>query len=684
MFKLLKTVFFETKFHQKLVLEQCLVRNFLHALVVFITLVAQYFGGIGVLDDLVVTLGIGYIILSAISTVLVHFYQQLSRPIAIAGVLTDTFIICFIMYSGADKEAGLYGLLLFLVIANGLRFGKKFMQFANIVSMCGFVAVVIFNEFWQSHVLLSIGNILWLIIIPAHLTNLLNHLEEAIIKAESANTAKTLFLANMSHEIRTPLTSIIGFSKNLLNKQLPENDSQAALDAIIRNGEHLSNIVNDILDISKIETGKLEVEQREFSVFELIHEIDFLFREKIERKGLEFTVNYHYPIPETVVSDSFRIRQVLINLLSNAIKFTQHGRISIDIKFNKKQKKLLISVTDTGIGLSNDKSKEIFSNFTQADTSTTREYGGTGLGLSISKKLVNILGGKLTLESRPGHGSQFAFTIAIDKDFNSALVSQLPDLSDHFHLPADQQLHISGDILLVEDVKDNQLLISNLLQDIGADVDTAENGIIAIEKATQKKYDLILMDIQMPVMGGKEALSHLRKQHYTGPVVFLSANVVQNEEKESKNLDCQGFLSKPINESKLHSVLIKFLRSTRSSNTPSQKRDENKGVIYSSLTANKNSDSKTYEELTRAFALQLKGRINEIDKAFLQQDHSLLKQLLHNLKGLGGNMGYEIITRLISTIEDSINENNTAEVELLIKELYRTEIKIMAGFDPEL
>lgn len=683
MFALVKKVFTQTVFQPKLALEQCIVRNFLHILVVGTTLIAQYFGGIGVLDDLIVIFGFVYIGLSIIFTALVYHFHFLSKIISITGLMADVFIVCFIMYMGGDKEAALYGLLLFIVIANGLRFGKVYMQFANLTCIAGFLVVISLNEFWQAHTILSIGNVIWLILIPAHLTNLLTHLEDAVLKAETANTAKTLFIANMSHEIRTPLTSIIGFGRSLLNKTQSTESTDNAIDAIIRNGEHLSVIVNDILDISKIEAGMLELEQREFSIIDVIRDVEFIFRKRFEDSGLALNVSYVFPLPEKILSDSLRIKQILINLCSNAIKFTELGGVTIDVRFDANSNELLFSVKDSGIGLSAGKMDDMFSNFTQADTSTTREYGGTGLGLPISAKLAKMLGGKLWVESELGKGSQFYFTVAVGGGSDISLINELPDdLMESMHAEK-VNVNVSGKVLLVDDVVDNRVLIKFLLEDMGAEVDLAENGKVALDKIVKNEYDLVLLDLQMPVIGGLEALKEVRERGEDVPVVILTANVIQNEEKESKSINCQGFLSKPIDEIKLMDVVSTYLCKNESViNLPIKQNvlvmDEN---IIESTLIHEVSESNKYEKLAESFALQLNDRIGAIESAFKEKDGELLDDLVHNLKGLGGNMGYEIITEISKEIEIAVVEKADSRVETLIDELYKTEIKILAAFN---
>ena len=687
MIQFFNKVFYETEFDPERTLEQCVVRNVLQILVVSILLISQYFGAIGELDDIVAYVGITYIVISLALTPLVYRYQQLSKPIAITGVVTDTFIICLIMLMGGDKEAGLYGLLIFLVVANGVRFGKVYMRFANLIGIIGYIVVISFNEYWQSHILLSIGNILWLIIIPAHLANLLTYLEDAVERAEAANLSKTLFIANMSHEIRTPLTSIIGFSRNLLKKTISAEKKDNALEAIIRNGEHLTSIVNDILDISKIEAGKLELDCREFSLVEVVHEIELLFKQRVENEGLTFSINNIFPLPEKIFSDSLRLKQVLINLCGNALKFTKEGGVTVNISFDAEKSQLEFVVKDTGIGLTESQVEEIFSNFAQADASTTREFGGTGLGLSISAKLVEMLGGEIWVKSDLGQGSEFAFTVPVGEVESLVLVNEMPEVSFNISQDDRAQTKVTGKILLVDDVVDNLLLISTLLEDMGADVDVAENGELALAKTMNENYDLVLLDLQMPVMDGLESLKKMRQNKYTSPVVILTANVIQNEESESQEIGCQGFLSKPIDDILLQDTVSKYLEVVDEQQVQSKQipvHSEAEDIIVSKLLSERNEESlKKYKEIVGMFSSQLHERISEIENAFRSGESDLLYQLIHKLRGLGGNMGYEVVTDITAEIESLIGNDKNDEIEGLINELYRVEKRILAGLRSE-
>ena len=341
-------------------------------------------------------------------------------------------------------------------------------------------------------------------------------LAEARDEAISANHSKSVFLANMSHEIRTPLSAIIGFSETLLlpNQSMPERVD--AIRTIIRSGNHLLRIINDILDVSKIEAEKIEVEHIPVHLFETIDDVEAIVSPLALEKNLRFEIDYQFPLPTHINSDPLRLKQIMINLCNNAIKFTQHGSVRIKVNCDRQQQRLTFKVIDTGIGLTDAQVGSVFSAFTQADASITRQYGGTGLGLYLSQQLAVMLGGSITVQSTPEVGSCFTVIVATGNLNDTVFVNQriVQDSTDAAPLP--REVTVRGDVLLVEDNIDNQKLISLFLRRAGARTDTAENGQRAVELATQRAYDLILMDLQMPVMGGPGGDAHAAPTRLSG------------------------------------------------------------------------------------------------------------------------------------------------------------------------
>lgn len=377
--------------------------------------------------------------------------------------------------------------------------------------------------------------------------------------AEAATRAKSEFLANMSHEIRTPMTAILGYSDILLNDaegQTPD-DQVKALKTIQRNGRYLIDLINDILDLSKIEAGKIELETAECSPIHVVSEVVSLMQVRAEAKNLTLEAIYEGPVPETIRTDPLRLRQVLINLLGNAVKFTELGSVRLTVRAQSTlggSDRLVFEVSDTGIGMTPEQTRKLFQPFTQADNSTSRRFGGTGLGLTISKRLAEMLGGDITLTSRHGVGSSFSLTIDPGPLENVRLIDA-PDLHSEVDEtrqdPSPMAEELSCRILLAEDGQDNQRLIAFLLRKAGAEVDVAENGVVAFERAMGclnegRPYDVVLMDMQMPILDGYQATRKLREAGYTRPVVALTANAMAGDREDCLAAGCDEFATKPI------------------------------------------------------------------------------------------------------------------------------------------
>ena len=413
-----------------------------------------------------------------------------------------------------------------------------------------------------------------------------NELREAERLAIAANLAKGAFLANMSHEIRTPMTAILGYADMLLSEGDIERappERIEAIQTIRRNGEHLLTIINDILDFSKIEAGKLEVDRVAVDPIRIVEEVVSLMHVRAKQKQLDLDVAWKGPLPRMIQGDPVRMRQVLINLVGNAIKFTDRGSVTITTSFTKNREGepfVQYDVRDTGIGLTQEQIEKLFQSFSQADSSMTRKYGGTGLGLTISKRLTEMMGGELTVESTPGKGSTFSAKISSGQIEGVAMVNpclQLEANSRSDERQLDQAPQLTGcRILLVEDGPDNQKLIAFLLRKSGAEVTIVENGKLAIESLTQDatvdgelthpaRFDVILMDMQMPVMDGYTAASILRDRGNRIPVIALTAHALNAEREKCLAAGCDEYATKPINRKKLiHTVA----RMAKRSQTP--------------------------------------------------------------------------------------------------------------------
>lgn len=391
------------------------------------------------------------------------------------------------------------------------------------------------------------------------------NLKEAQKRAEAANDAKTHFLANMSHEIRTPLNAIMGFTELLLDPAISMDEKVKSVGIVRRNGQQLLKIVDEILDISKVEAGGLEMERVETNVQEMLFEIKSLMENQASAKGIELIFENISRLPNAVMTDSTRLRQILLNVIGNAIKFTEKGSVRVSGRYftsMEGQSILQFCVTDTGLGVDEDAAEKIFQPFSQADSSTTRLYGGTGLGLALSRRLARALGGDVKLlRSRLGHGSTFEIEVKADL---AGQANAKPKMSA-IHEEASKSEDISmgslkgKKILLVEDAEDNQFLIRQFLHQTGAVIDVANNGKEGVEKALKNDYEIVLMDIQMPLVDGYQATTQLRQAGYAKPIIALTAHALVEEREKSLSNGCNGHLTKPVNRRQLIESIQKFV-----------------------------------------------------------------------------------------------------------------------------
>lgn len=427
-----------------------------------------------------------------------------------------------------------------------------------------------------------LGSIISLLIysVLSFSTRLRNHLQSELaereasqreilharFEAENANRAKTLFLANMSHEIRTPLGVIVGFSDLALDKPNLEEEIRKFLRVIKRNAQQLVTLVGEVLDLSKIEANKLEVECVKFSLPDVLQEIVSSFEVRAQEKNVRLILDLKQKIPECLFSDPTKFRQILTNLIGNAVKFTPRGFIKVIPRLHSPPIKgtimdFEIFIEDSGIGINPENSKKLFQPFSQADASMTRKYGGTGLGLILSKKLAQLLEGDVKLvKSEPGKGSVFSFRLKAGPFEEFWNPDHKPEEFKEINKPSELKPLSGQTILLVEDALDNQVLFSTYLKSSGADFDIAKDGIEALKKVEEKNYSLVLMDIQMPNMDGHEATARLRQNKFKKPIIALTAHAFQEEKSRALEGGFDDYLTKPVSRKELIKKIVSHLK----------------------------------------------------------------------------------------------------------------------------
>lgn len=520
-----------------------------------------------------------------------------------------------------------------------------------------------------------------------------------------ASQTKSDFLANMSHEIRTPLNGILGFTDMLLqeDERTTDENRKEWLSVIQNSGQHLLHLINNILDLSKVESAEIELEMSACDPVNELADLASIMRVHANDKMIDLEIKASGHLPHRITTDPTRFRQILTNLISNAIKFTETGSVTIHTELvdsGDHEMSLVVQIIDTGTGIPENKLKTIFEPFTQADSSVTRIFGGTGLGLTISRQLAIVLGGTLEVESTLGEGSTFTLSLpigALDQldlrlDFQSESVRNAQLTREHAPL---KDL-INGRILLVDDGKTNRQLIGLILERAGAKVVTANNGQEGYNLAIESEFDLILMDMQMPIMDGYTATNRLREQGIKTPIIALTASAMVNDRERSMDAGCNEYMTKPVDIKELVDraaywiinpqaeqvatpkplrIIPEHAESPTRALKPREQSDVQPPAIISSLL----EEDPDLREIVLGYIKQLPDYLSKIEQAYANKDLEIISAVAHKLRGSGGTVGLDPLTQAAIKLEDSVLDQQLDKTSQSIEDLRTVIDQIQRG-----
>ena len=583
-------------------------------------------------------------------------YPGISPFRRLLGIPIDIGCVAYLMHSGDELTAFTFPIFLWAIFGNGFRFGVKYLFIAAFIGFLAFLAVVATTPFWRDNRELSGGLLAGLIILPVYISMLIRRLSEAKRQAEEASRAKSLFLASLSHELRTPLNAVIGLSDMLACAQLPRAQADMAR-TIGKSGRSLLNMINSLLDLSRMEIGK-KPQMGVFALHDMLHDIRDMLNVQARAKGIELALHLDPHLPLHVQGSMRHFEEVLINLVGNAVKFTSHGFVRIDacvVHEADATMRLRIAVTDTGIGIAPEAQARIFESFTQADETIIDRFGGTGLGLAIARQLVVAHGGEIGVESALGHGSTFWFEMQVGRLNAEEIIAQvsLP------HARCLQPLRI----LVAEDNRTNQMVLAQILKQDGHDAVMVENGDLAVDALLQERFDLVLMDVNMPVMNGLDAT---RFYHFamvgqeTVPVIALTADTTPQTAETCRALGMVACLNKPIESGDLLKAIAKYAvvraPEVMPPLAPARDRKTISAIVPIDPRAlfdlEKLGGKAFVEEIISQFIIESGCVLQKLSDAVQAQDVTGFRDHVHALRSCAANVGAQAVFRRCLDLRD--------------------------------